>query len=71
MVMQSKCPFCEKTYGDAEEHHCDERKAWENTLTGQAEKASKALREFTRTIMEEAGKSYNTWMKLFKNKDEK
>ena len=71
MVMQSKCPFCEKTYGDAEEHHCDERKAWENTLTGQAEEANKALRDFSRVIMEEAIKSGKALAKIFKNKDEK
>lgn len=66
MVMPNKCPFCDKTYGDTEEHHCDERKAWENTLQGQAEEARKALREFTETIMKEAEKSYETLRKLWK-----
>jgi len=69
MVKQSECPFCYKTYGDAEEHYCDERKAWENTLTGQAEEANKALRDFSRVIMEEAIKSGKALAKIFKKKD--
>lgn len=65
MVMQSKCPFCEKTYGDAEEHQCDERKAWENSLIGQSTIASKALEDLAKTIMAEAVKSYKTLTKFW------
>ncbi len=67
MVTLSKCPFCDKTYGDSEEHHCDEREAWENTLIGQGQLAGKALEEFTKTIMKEAEKSYETLRKLWKD----
>ena len=65
MVMPSKCPFCDKTYGDAEEHHCDEREAWEKTLIGQGEAARKALEEFVNVINTEAKKSYETLRKLW------
>ena len=71
MVMPSKCSFCDKTYGDAEEHHCDERKAWENTFTYQAERVGKAMEEFTRTILEEVIKSRKVLEKIFKKKDQK
>jgi len=69
MVTSSKCPFCDKTYGDAEEHRCDEREAWENTLIGQGQLAGKALEEFSRVIMEEAAKSVKVLAKIFKKKD--
>jgi len=67
MVTLSKCPFCEKTYGDAEEHRCDEREAWENTLIGQATEAKKALKEFCDIIMKEAEHSFETLRKLWKH----
>ena len=60
MVMPFKCPFCDKTYGDAEEHYCEERKAWENTLVYHGQQAGKALREFSKIVMEEAEKSRKT-----------
>ena len=67
MVMPSKCPFCDKTYGDSEEHYCDERKAWENTLIGQGEAARQALREFAETISKEAKKSYENLKRITKD----
>lgn len=69
MVMPSRCPFCDKTYGDAEEHHCPQEEIWKNTLTYQGQQARKALYEFSRTIMEEAIKSRKALEKIFKKKD--
>ena len=60
MVTLSKCPFCEKTYGDAEEHSCDEKDSWDNTLEGQSEQLRKAMIEFTEAIRREVERSYNT-----------
>jgi hypothetical protein len=68
MPAHNECPFCYRTYGEAEEHDCEERKEWEKTLIGQATEARKALKEFTDTIMSEAEKSYNTLMKFWKDK---
>ena len=107
MVMPSKCPFCNKTYGDAEEHWCDTygggvrdrctnvfcdyniangavcrgkdcsdyfsdgrtAEEYKKTLIYQGRQADKALRDFSRVIMEEAIKSRKVLEKIFKKKD--
>lgn len=46
--MQSKCPFCDKTYGDAEEHHCVE---WAKDITEKAEESRKNLERIFKECM--------------------
>jgi len=45
MVMPSKCPFCEKTYGDAEEHYC---------IESLGEEAVEVFKEFSDVLREES-----------------
>lgn len=46
MVMPSKCPFCEKTYGDSEQHWCVE---WTEDIAEKAKKSREDLEEWIRT----------------------
>jgi len=40
MVMPSKCPFCEKIYGDSELHWCEE---WTRDIAEKAKKSREDL----------------------------
>ena len=67
-MKQSECPFCFKTYGDAEEHHCPEEEMWRDTLIGQATEARKALEEFCNVVMTEAEKSFKILNDMWRKK---
>ena len=51
MVMPSKCMFCGKTYGDAEQHACDN---YVEYIIDLGKNATKQLTDFTKTINEQS-----------------